>query len=235
MDVRWRDAEIGDREHRSAGERTCARTALDIRHFGADHHCGELPARPRARIDLGDGAPGAQDGGRAAQPPHLVKLVADEEHARAIRRQPFQRHEQALRLLRRQHGGRLVEDEEPGRLQQRAEDLDPLAFAGRQAPDGSLEVDRQAVARGESGRLVGKRPVGRAAGRPSATFSSADRFSKLEKCWNTIATPSLRATPGFAIRTSSPRQPMEPASGCSRPKRILTRVDLPAPFSPSRA
>src|SRR5207247_1613354 len=47
--------------------------------------------------------------------------------------------------------------------------------------------------------------------------------------------PSRRASAGLAIRESCPARVTVPASGCSTPARILTRVDLPAPFSPTMA
>ena len=50
-----------------------------------------------------------------------------------------------------------------------------------------------------------------------------------------MAMPSRRATAGLAMATARPRQRTVPAVGCSDPYMILTRVDLPAPFSPSRA
>ena len=42
---------------------------------------------------------------------HLIELVADEDHGVARRREIAQRLEQFARLRRRQHGGRLVEDQ----------------------------------------------------------------------------------------------------------------------------
>jgi hypothetical protein len=45
---------------------------------------------------------------------HLVELVGDEDHRQPLARQPAQDLEQLRRLLRRQHGRRLVEDEEVG-------------------------------------------------------------------------------------------------------------------------
>ena len=55
---------------------------------------------------------------------------------------------QVLRLLRRQHGGRLVEDQQLRVLEQAAHDLDALALARRQGPDGAVRLQREAVVAG---------------------------------------------------------------------------------------
>ena len=51
--------------------------------------------------------------------------------------------EQVAGLGRRQHGGRLVEDQDPRAPGEHAEDLDPLLLADRQLPDLGLRVDAQ--------------------------------------------------------------------------------------------
>ena len=72
-------------------------------------------------------------------------------------------------------------------------------------------------------------------GSASAMFSTTVSASNREKCWKTMAIPRRRAAAGLAMTTGRPRQRSAPAVGCSAPYMILTRVDLPAPFSPSRA
>ena len=47
--------------------------------------------------------------------------------------------------------------------------------------------------------------------------------------------PAASASFGSRIRTSRPSRTMLPASGSTTPARIFIRVDLPAPFSPTRA
>src|SRR5688572_16532665 len=56
----------------------------------------------------------------------LVELVADEDEAVAFARQAAQDLEDLDGLLRRQHGRRLVEHEDPGITVERLEDLDAL-------------------------------------------------------------------------------------------------------------
>ncbi len=136
----------------------------DLRRIGTDHQ----PRQPLfgfvARIDLRDHATGAHHGAHMRERADLVQLVADEQHAHAIGRQLAQRGEQPLHRLRRQHRGRLVEDQQARRAKQRAQDLDPLALAHRQVVHARLGVDRQAVALGHLGQPrahAGRRPVGR--------------------------------------------------------------------------
>ena len=55
--------------------------------------------------------------------------------------------EELLGLLRRQHGGRLVEDEDLGIAVERLDDLDPLLDADREVLDDGVGVDLEAVLR----------------------------------------------------------------------------------------
>ena len=87
----------------------------------------------------------AQDGGGVAQPLHLFELVADVEDGAAFGLEAFQHDEELVGLLRRQHRGRLVQDQEFRILHQRADDLDALALADRQLPDLAPGIERQAV------------------------------------------------------------------------------------------
>jgi hypothetical protein len=55
--------------------------------------------------------------------------VRDEDHGSSLRRHRAQRLEKDLRLLRRQDGCRLVEDEDPRLVVERLQDLDALLLA----------------------------------------------------------------------------------------------------------
>ena len=87
----------------------------------------------------------AQDGGGVAEPLHLFQLVADVEDRAALGLQPIEHDEELVGFLRRQHRGRLVEDQEFRILHQRAHDLDALAFADRQLPDLAPGIERKPV------------------------------------------------------------------------------------------
>ena len=79
----------------------------------------------------------------------LVELVADEDDAVALGGQAAQDGEDLLRLLRREHGGRLVEDEDPGVAVERLQDLDPLLPADREVLDLRVGVDLEAEPRAQ--------------------------------------------------------------------------------------
>ena len=63
------------------------------------------------------------------------------------------RGEEFARLLRRQHGGRLVEDHDPGVAVERLEDLDPLAKPDRESGDARPRVQLEAEATAKFGRV----------------------------------------------------------------------------------
>ena len=55
------------------------------------------------------------------------------------------------------------------------------------------------------------------------------------KCWKTMPMPWAIASAGVAKVTCGPSTLMVPSSGFCTPYRIFISVDLPAPFSPTRA
>ena len=80
-----------------------------------------------------------------------MQLVRDEDDRPALVRHHAQRLEQRLRLLRREHRGRLVEDQDPRLAVERLQDLDALLLAERELPDARARVDGDAVALAELG------------------------------------------------------------------------------------
>ncbi len=71
---------------------------------------------------------------------------------------------------------------------------------------------------------------------PSQTLSRTERASATSTSWNTVTIPWSWAARGvLRACTASPAISMVPASGAWTPLRILTRVLLPEPFSPTRA
>ena len=84
--------------------------------------------------------PAAKDRDAVGHGLHLVKLVRDDDH-----RMPFPRHhpqgvEQLVRLLRRQHRGRLVENEHARATEDGLDDLDALLLADGELPDARVGV-----------------------------------------------------------------------------------------------
>ena len=106
------------------------RLLLDAQeHLAADHRARERRlgrALARHRLDL---LAAPQDGDAVGDLEHLVQLVADEDDRLAVRLEAADDPEQLLRLLRRQHGGRLVEDEDVRAAVERLQDLDALLLA----------------------------------------------------------------------------------------------------------
>jgi hypothetical protein len=75
-----------------------------------------------------------------------VQLVGDEQNGAVVGGQVADDVEQAIALLRRQDGGRLVEDQNTSVAIERLQDLDALAHADRELTDDGVGIDPQAVA-----------------------------------------------------------------------------------------
>ena len=117
----------------------------------AHHQRRELAARHVGGADGRDRAPAAEDGDAVGDGRHLVELVGDEDDRAVLRRHRPERREETLRLLRRQHRRRLVEDQDPRLAVERLEDLHPLLLADGELPDLRPRVDRQPEAVAELG------------------------------------------------------------------------------------
>ena len=154
---------------------------------------------------------------RLGERQHLGEPVRDVEDGDALGGEPPQRDEEQIGLLRRQHRGRLVHDDEPRLLQQAAHDLDALPLADREIGDAGVR-DRaagriRATRCGSSRRARG----GRAAAAPArcSPRRSAPRTAK------NAGTPCRcrggAPPPGCAIATGWPSQRMRPSSGASAP------------------
>ena len=86
-----------------------------------------------------------------------------------------QRLEQRVRLVGREHRGRLVEDQHLRLFVERLQDLDALALADRELPDARPRVDRQAVALAELPHLVDDRARIDSEAPPDATPVAEDQ------------------------------------------------------------
>ncbi len=94
---------------------------------------------------MGDHLAAAQDGRGVAERHDLVQLVGDVEDRAAARGQFSQGLEQLLDFLGREHRSRLVHDQEPGLEQERAHDLDALAFADAERRDDAARIELELV------------------------------------------------------------------------------------------
>ena len=102
----------------------------------------------------------------------LVELVRDEDESAVVGGELTKRDEEVIDLGRREHRGRLIEDEELGVAVQGLEDLGALSLADRELPDVGVGVDVQSVALRHFGQALAHRShVGHAA---SPTESEGD-------------------------------------------------------------
>ena len=118
-------------------------------HVATDHQVRELLAGRGLGVGRAGHPAAAQDRDLVRDLEDLVELVGDEDDRRAGLREAADDAEQLLRLERREHGGRLVEDEDVALAVERLEDLDPLAHADGQVLDLRVGVDVEVVVLGE--------------------------------------------------------------------------------------
>jgi len=112
---------------------------------GSDHRLGELPRAHAAAFR--DDAAAAQDDDALAEGQDLRDLVADEDDARPVGREPPDDGEQLLRLGRREHGRRLVEDQQPGTGGQRLDQFELRFFTdGKLRHAGALHGRKRCLA-----------------------------------------------------------------------------------------
>ena len=116
-----------------------------MRQVVADHQTRKIGAALPARIAIAGDSSRAQNRRAVAQRADLVELVTDVEDRAAFVCQAPERAEQRADRRRRQHRRRLVHDQQLGRLQKAAHDLDALALAYRQRVDMAARIERQAV------------------------------------------------------------------------------------------
>ena len=132
-----------------------------------DHHLGELVGGDSLRRDGADLATRPENRDPIGELEHLADLVRDEDEAPAVRDHLAEDGEQIVDLLRREHRGRFVEDEQRRVPVERLDDLDPLSLADRELPDHGVGVDDEPVALGQladprgDGAEVGERPARR--------------------------------------------------------------------------
>jgi hypothetical protein len=168
------------RQHRAAQLRL---DVLQLRRLGADHQPRQAGVALLRRVDLAGDLAAAQHRAVVAQRADLVELVADVEDGAAFVGQLAQRDEELVDGLRREHRGRLVEDQQLGVGEQRAHDLDALALAHRQRVHRAQCVDVQPVDAGDLVDALGHFGQRQALVQPSQTFSAAVSVSNRLKCW----------------------------------------------------
>ncbi len=139
---------------------------LDLQQdLAPDHELGQAALRGLAPRQRPDALAAPQHGDAVGHLEDLVELVGDHDHGRAALAQLVQHAEQLPRLLRREHGGGLVEDEHARVPVQGLEDLGALLHADADVAHARPRVDREPVAVGELLHPRSRPPGGRAGGR----------------------------------------------------------------------
>ena len=152
-----RDFDIAQRQ---AGLALSSRVGRDrASEIAADHQPSERPRIDRGGWHGRDQASAAQHRDAIGEAQRFVELVADEDDRAPISREATQHGQQLVHLLRRQHRGRLVENQDLRASIERFQDLDALLLADRQAVDTCERIDREAVAQRELGDARRDRPA----------------------------------------------------------------------------
>ena len=118
-------------------------------HGAAHHHVGKLLLVGIAGVDSADIAALAQHGDPVGDLHDLVELVGDEQNGLSLRRQILHDLHQFLDLLRRQNGGRLIEDQDLVVAVEHLQDLHTLLHAHGDVLHLGVHIHLQAIVPGE--------------------------------------------------------------------------------------
>ena len=110
-----------------------------------DHHGRKLLGGGIFRLDRADALALAQNGAAVGHGHDLLQLVRDEQDRLALGREPAHDLHQLADLLRGEHGGRLVEDEDLIVAVEHLEDLGALLHTDGDVLDARIRIDLQAV------------------------------------------------------------------------------------------
>ena len=114
-------------------------------HAAADHQLGELLDRGLGGLARRHHRAAPHDRDVVGDRHDLAQLVGDEDDRLALVLELLEDAEQMVGLGRRQHAGRLVEDQDVGAAIERLQDLDALLQADRQFLDDRVRIDLQPV------------------------------------------------------------------------------------------
>src|SRR5471032_2160621 len=143
--------QVLDVQHRRA--RIVGRARQVVFNWPADHHIGQFFFGGAGRRHGADHAAAAHHGDGVGDVEDLLQLVRDQDDGLALFLEQAQDLEQRLGLLRGQHGGRLVQDQDVGAAVDLLENLHALLRAHRQVVDGGQRIDVEAVAGADLAQL----------------------------------------------------------------------------------
>jgi hypothetical protein len=177
-----------------------------------------------------------------------VQRVRDQDAAGADRLdRARQQREHDVGGLRVEVAGGFVGQHERRPVHQRARHRHPLQFTARQfARRRAAPIAKADVASRVCARCLRSAAATPSSTSGSSTFCATVRCGRMWKAWNTKPTRARRSrvrSSSLMLRSIAPlrsniRWPsisMRPASGASRPAIRFSRVDLPAPDSPTTA
>lgn len=122
------------------------------------HQVGQLLAVVHLADLHGGGQPAqAQHGAAVADFHDLVELVADEDHGVPLAGQHVHHVKKSVHLVRRQHGGGLIQDQQLGVPVQSLQNLQTLLLAHRQLLHPHPGVDLHVVAFSKFCKTLGRR------------------------------------------------------------------------------
>ena len=147
--------QLAYREHVGARMRGAARDVEQ--HLAAHHQLGQAALAGALPVDRRDLLAAPQHRDAVGHLEHLVQLVRDQDHRGAAGHERAQHGEQLVDLLRRQHRGRLVEDQDARVAVERLEDLDALLLADADLLDHGIRLHGEAVARGQLAHALARR------------------------------------------------------------------------------
>src|SRR5664280_2168720 len=122
-----------------------------------DHHLCKFTLRDRSRVDGAYQLSLPEHSDAIGNGHDLVEFMADEDNGFTLRLHLSEDAEQLLRLLRRQDGSRLIQDQDASALEQCLDDLDTLLFTHGQLPYLGIGVDVKIVLLCYGLNLVGHR------------------------------------------------------------------------------
>ena len=155
----------------------------------------------RGGRDLADLAAELEHGDPVAEGGGLPELVGDEDDGQTPLDEAAHQRAEFLDALRRQHGGRFVEDEQAAVAHHGAQDLDLLLLAQRQLGYLGMQADGDVERLRDLGDARFQEiELGRCHhGPPSSRFSATVSVGTSIMCWKTVPMPSDRAWRGEVI------------------------------------
>ena len=174
--------------------------------LAAHHHLRQRATAGFRRVGRRHHAPVAQHRDAVGDAQHFVQLVADKDDRQPLLLQVAQIAEQLVGLLRRQHGGRLVEDQDAGVVIERLEDFDALALADRKILDARrrVEGDAKVLGGGATRACAAARSRWKPPASPRITFSVTVSGAARAKCWVTMPMPRAMASRGARMWANWP-------------------------------